>query len=226
MSKRNEYNAKEKLAIIQQLELGQGTRSEVAQNYEISVNTLVKWRHQYELYGMEGLEIRNRNNSYSAELKFQAVQDYLSGQYSQYEIIDKYKIASRTQLKSWIDKYNGHSQLQSYNEGVNAMTKGRSTTWQERIEIVLFCLAHQKNYRKVAEQYQVSYQQVYQWVKKYENGGQEALQDGRGRIKATEELSEADHQKLEMKKLEYENERLRAEIAFLKKLQELKRRRV
>jgi transposase len=225
LSKKNEYNAKEKLAIIKEWEEGTGTRVEVAQRYNISVNTLVKWRHRYELYGMEGLEIRTGKNSYSVELKLRAVHDYLSGQYSQYEIIDKYKIASRTQLKRWIDKYNGHSSFESYNEGARAMTKGRSTTWQERIDIVLYCLAHQHDYQKAAEQYQVSYHQVFQWVRKYEDGGQDALKDGRGRKKAVEELTEADHQKLAMKKLEYENERLRAENAFLKKLQELQRRR-
>lgn len=72
----------------------------------------------------------------------------------------------------------------------------------------------------------MSYQQVYQWVKKYEDGGQDALLDRRGRKKPEEELTETDQEKLAMKKLEYENERLRAEIAFLKKLQEFQRRRV
>ncbi|MEK3725710.1 IS3 family transposase [Paenibacillus sp. FSL H8-0034] len=62
---------------------------------------------------MDGLEIRIRNRSYSVELKLQAVQDYLSGQYSQYEVIDTYKITSRTQLKSWINKYNSHSSSKS-----------------------------------------------------------------------------------------------------------------
>jgi transposase len=94
------------------------------------------------------------------------------------------------------------------------------------MDIVFYCLAHHHNYQKTAEQYQVSYQQVYQWVKKYETGGPDALQDGRGRKKVPEELSEADRQKLAMKKLEYENERLRAENAFLKKLQEFERRRL
>jgi transposase len=225
LSKKNEYNAIEKLAIIQELIAGQGSRVEVAKKYTISVNTLVKWRHRYELYGIEGLEIRSHNQSYSAELKHQAVQDYLSGQYSQYEIIDKYKIASRTPLKKWIDQYNGHSSLKSYNEGAKAMAQGRSTNFQERIDIVLYCLAHNHDYRKTADQYQVSYHQVYQWVKKYEEYGPDALQDGRGRKKAAEELTEADHQKLAMKKLEYENERLRAENALLKKLQEFERRR-
>ncbi len=50
------------------------------------------------MYGLKGLEIRTRNRSYSAELKLQAVKDYLDGGLSQYQIIDKYKIASRTQL--------------------------------------------------------------------------------------------------------------------------------
>ncbi|NGP62445.1 helix-turn-helix domain-containing protein [Paenibacillus thiaminolyticus] len=88
-----------------------------------------------------------------------------------------------------------------------------------------YCLAHQYDYRKTADHFQVSYQQVYQWVKKFEEGGQDALKDGRGRTKAPEELTEADRQKLEMKKMEYEIERLRSENAFLKKLREFQRRR-
>ncbi|MEF7592745.1 helix-turn-helix domain-containing protein, partial [Bacillus thuringiensis] len=67
--------------------------------------------------------------------------------------------------------------------------------------------------------------QVYQWVKKYNNGGDEALKDRRGRKKEEQELSPEEKVKLEMKKLERENERLRAENAFLKKLEELERRR-
>lgn len=105
------------------------------------------------------------------------------------------------------------------------MTKGRVTTWQERINIVLYCLSNREDYAKTASHFHVSYQQVYSWVKKYEAGGEEALRDGRGRTKAPEELTEADRHKLAMQKLEYENARLRAENAFLKKLEELERRR-
>lgn len=105
------------------------------------------------------------------------------------------------------------------------MTKGRVTTWQERIDIVLYCLSNGEDYTKAASHFHVSYQQVYSWVKKYEAGGEEALRDGRGRTKAPEELTEADRHKLAMQKLEYENARLRAENAFLKKLEELERRR-
>lgn len=222
MSKINQYSAAEKLAILQELEICQTSLFDFAKKYDISKSTLVKWRRRYNLYGYEGLEIRTNYKSYSAELKVQAVQDYLSGKYSQYEIIDKYKISSRTQLTSWVDKYNNHSNFKSNeNGGKNAMTKGRTTNWKERIDIALYCLSHNRDYQSTSKNYQVSYQQVYKWVKKYECGGADALKDGRGRKKTVEELSDTDRQKLNIKKLEYENERLRAENALLKKLQEL-----
>ncbi|MDP1509372.1 helix-turn-helix domain-containing protein [Paenibacillus sp. CMAA1739] len=62
MSKKNEYNTIEKLAIIQELKAGQSSRMEVAKIHNISVTTLVKWRHRYELYGIEGLEHKNFKN--------------------------------------------------------------------------------------------------------------------------------------------------------------------
>ncbi|RCW50878.1 helix-turn-helix domain-containing protein [Paenibacillus prosopidis] len=45
------------------------------------------------------------------------------------------------------------------------MTKGRSTDWKERIDIVLYCLSQNRNYQATSEKYQVSYQQVYQWLR-------------------------------------------------------------
>ena len=224
MSKK-EHTASEKYDIIREIENGCIGVKAAVKKFGISKATIAKWRRRYRVYGYEGLEIRTHNRSYSAELKLQAIKDHLEGGLSQYQVIDKYKIASRTQLVNWIKKYNGHSSLKAYTGGTTAMTKGRTTTWQERIDIVLYCLANGQDYTKTANQFQVSYQQVYSWVKKYEAGNQEALQDGRGRTKAPEELTEANQHKLAMKKLEYENERLRAENAFLKKLQEFERRR-
>ncbi|GKU79062.1 hypothetical protein L3i20_v234590 [Paenibacillus sp. L3-i20] len=79
------------------------------------------------------------------------MQDYLNGGLSQYQIIDKYKIASITQLASWTKKYNGHNSLKTYSGGKKAMTKGRSTTWQERIDVALYCIAHQHDYQKTED---------------------------------------------------------------------------
>ena len=218
----SEHTAEEKIYIVQQIENGFIGVEQAARAFGVSKTTLAKWRMRYRLEGYEAFQ--NKRRSYPAELKHQAVMDYLYGGLSQYQIIEKYRIANKSQLDRWIKKYNGHS-VKTYSRGPRAMTKGRKTTLQERMEIVLYCLNHNRNFNETAERFQVSYQQVYGWVRKYEAGGQEALRDGRGRTKTSEELTEADQQKLAMKKLEYENERLRAENAFLKKLQELERRR-
>lgn len=90
------------------------------------------------------------------------------------------------------------------------MTKGHATTWQERMDIVLYCLSNEQVYTKASRHFHVSYQQLYCWVKKYEAGGEETMRDGRGRTKAPEKLTEADHHRLAMQKLEHENARLRA----------------
>ncbi|PKG21520.1 hypothetical protein, partial [Niallia nealsonii] len=58
-----------------------------------------------------------------------------------------------------------------------------------------------------------------------EDGGDEALKDQRGRKKEEVELTLEEKVRLEMKRLERENERLRAENLFLKKLEEIERRR-
>lgn len=62
-------------------------------------------------------------------------------------------------------------------------------------------------------------------MKKYEEGGAETLQDKRGKRKLEDELTPEQKIQREMKKLAQENERLRAENAFLKKLEEIERRR-
>ncbi len=102
------------------------------------------------------------------------------------------------------------------------MTKGRKTTQEERAEIVAFCIEHNKDYGLTIEIYNVSYQQIYAWVRKYEQGGVDRLKDNRGRIKPVEEMTEVERLKEEMKILEAKNRRLEIENAFIKKLQELK----
>jgi len=103
------------------------------------------------------------------------------------------------------------------------MTKGRATTQAERIEIVSHCIATNKDYGKTIEQYGVSYQQIYSWVRKYETGGIEGLEDRRGKQKPSEAMSETDKLKAEIKLEQAKNLRLQMENDLLKKLAELER---
>ena len=61
---------------------------------------------------------------------------------------------------------NSHDKLKVYNSGENLiMTNGRKTTYDERIEIVKYCIECQNKYAETAKKYNVSYQQVYSWYK-------------------------------------------------------------
>lgn len=122
--------------------------------------------------------------------------------------------------------YTGHSELKDSGKGMSqSMTKGRKTTVEERVEIAKAGLTNGKNYQEIATQYEVSYQQVYQWVRKFEEHGEQGLADRRGRIKLAEERTPEDELRLKIHQMERENERLRAENLFLKKLEEIERRR-
>ena len=56
----------------------------------------------------------------------------------------------------------------------------RKTTIDERKEIVNYCIEHNRNYKETAVLYDVSYSQVYSWVKKYDSDGEESLVDKSG----------------------------------------------
>ena len=105
------------------------------------------------------------------------------------------------------------------------MTKGRLTTLDERIEIVSYCIAKGKDYAAAIEKYGVSYQQIYSWVGKYEKKGVDGLIDKRGKRKSLDEMTEVERLRAEIKMLKAENEQKEMEIAVLKKVQEIERRR-
>jgi transposase-like protein len=223
---RSSFSKDEKIAILKLLNEDNYSINHLASMYNVDWSTIRSWQYKYETFGLDGLEEAKQWKPYSKELKLAAVHDYISGEYSLREIIRKYDIASDSSLRKWIKEYNSHRELKDTGKGKSgSMTIGRYTTLNERIEIVLYCLEQNKNYQLAAESYEVSYQQVYQWVKKYEVGGEGALKDQRGRNKEEQKLTPEEKFNLKMKRLEQENERLRAENLFLKKLEEIERRR-
>ena len=166
----------------------------------------------------------HKNKKYSVELKLQAVQSYLNGEGGLDMVCKKYGILSDRQLRNWILWYNGNIGFKerSSARGEIYMTKGRKTTQEERAKIVAFCIENNYDYGLTVETHGVSYNQIYAWVRKYEEGGVDKLKDNRGRTKPVEEMTEVEKLKAEMKILEAKNRQLEIENAFIKKLQELK----
>ena len=165
----------------------------------------------------------HKNKVYSAEFKVSAVKAYLRGEGSYRDLCKRFGISHNDVLRKWVLWYNGHREFKKRTsaKGEIYMTKGRKTTQEERAEIVAFCIEHNKDYGLTVETYNVSYQQIYAWVRKYEEGGVDKLRDNRGRTKPVEEMTEIEKLKAEMKILEAKNRQLEIENEFIKKLQEL-----
>lgn len=105
------------------------------------------------------------------------------------------------------------------------MKDGRKTTQAERIEIAQWTIANELNYVEATKHFDVSYGQVYAWVKKFKRGGESSLADRRGKAKENnDQLTELEKKDLEIKRLKARLEYVSTEAAVLKKLQEIERR--
>ena len=222
---RKKFDAETMVSAVENYLAGNSSIQAIAKTFGVDWSTVRRWVVNYQSMGKSTF-FCNGNQPYSKELKEKAVRDYLSGKGSQRDICKKYKIKSVTPLRNWIKMYNSHEELKaSGTGGAVIMTKGRKTTFDERIEIVQYCIAHDHNYAETATKYSVSYQQARSYTVKYEAGGVEALRDRRGRAKPLDEMSELERLRAENKILRAEKERAEMEASFLKKLDEIERRR-
>ena len=226
MSRRSKFTIEEKHAIIQEYLGLRKSQRDILREYKVDSHDLMRWIHRYKADGMAGLEDLHTQTRYPVEVKLRAVEECLGGHESVRSIARKYEVSSPSVLRKWVQKYTERGVVPSdQGTGGRDMQKARRTTFQERVEIVRYCLDQSRSYNRAAMQYGVTYNQVYRWVHRFEAEGEEGLQDCRGRRRREEDRSPEDLQRLDMKKLEIENERLRAENAYLKKLDELGRRR-
>lgn len=215
-----------KVLAVEAYENNMGSISTIAKMFDVKESSLNRWIANYQSQGIEGLITKHKHAQRTKEFKILAVEEYLTGDFSLRDICKKYKISSDSVLRRWIKVYNdGHKELKTTGSGGRKpMTKARKTTFEERIEIVQFCIANGKNYGLTMDKFNVSYQQIYLWVRKYEEKGVDGLVDRRGKAKPENELTELDRLKAENKMLAAKNQELQMEIDVIKKLKEVERR--
>ena len=213
------------IAAVKRCVSGESSYTEEMKLLGVPKQTLQDWIRKYETFGIEGF-LPSGNVKYSKGTKERAVNAYLNGEGSQAYICRKFKIKDRKTLRTWIKVYNSHRELRpSRGRGSDIyMTKGRNTTYEERVEIVSYCIEHGNDYVATIEKYGVSYQQIYSWVRKYNEKGAEGLVDKRGKRKLESEMTELEKLRAENRMLEARNKRLELECAVLKKLEEIEGR--
>lgn len=225
MSKRSTRTVEEKLEIVQECLSHKQSIGQLSKKYQIAKSTIKDWIRKYESQGIEGLQESRTWKRYSQELKEEAVQDYLAGGSSLQDICRKYNISDTHVLRDWIKRYTSGKELQATSKGLSRMKQGRKTSFEERVEIVNFTIAHEKDYQSAVEKFSVSYQQVYSWVKKFEKEGAQGLVDRRGKgLESKENLTAEEELQLKIKQLEERNRYLEMEVGLLKKLEVIGRR--
>ena len=216
----------EKLRAVHEYLQGVLSLRDIALKYGVGDSSVRKWIAKYNAGGDAALLPNHTKKHYRKSFKQEVVRAYLAGEGSYSELCVRYNIPSFTTARKWVLEYNDCSTIRgSETGGTTIMTKGRKTTYEERIEIVSFCIENHKDYQLTVDTYQVSYQQIYSWVKKYESQGVEALTDKRGRTKPEAEMTELEKLRAENRLLKAQNKRQEMEMAFLKKLDEIERRR-
>lgn len=104
------------------------------------------------------------------------------------------------------------------------MAGTRKYTVEERVQIVKEHLESGKSISELAEEHELGYHLVYDWVKKYKAKGLAGLEDRRGqRIAVQEPRTPEEELRVRIAQLEQENYLLKLERDLLKKVKELER---
>ena len=197
----------------------------LTKKYNIGKTTLQQWVAKYRLHGIAAFIKPPGNSSYSSHFKKRCVDAVLSGQGSVDDVAARYNISSREALRRWMMSYNANREFKEYNPKTEVYMAGasRKTTIEERREIVAYCLEHNHDYKGTADIYEVSYSQVYSWVKKYAANGEEGLTDNRGHHKTDGEVDELERLRRENLRLKHQLEEKDMVVELLKKVKEYER---
>lgn len=215
------YTIEEKLHYINLVNVGM-TPHGIETEFGIKHEQVSTWIERYESQGVDGLKLRKQQR-YSRDFKFKVVQLYLAGNVSYPQLVKQFNISNVAVIYDWVSRYTSGKSLE-VTRRANPMKDGRKTKLAERIEIAEWIIANDMNYSGATEKFNVSYGQVYAWVRKYRLGGPEALEDRRGKSKDDKPgLTDMEKKDLEIKQLKARLEYLSTENALIKKLQEIER---
>ena len=226
MSRKRKYTPEQIIHICQEYLSGQKDASQLCLEHGLSKGKppglFWRWIAKYREYGVAAFAVHPGNQTYTSDFKKLVVEEYLDGYESLLDICVKHHIPTESVLKQWISLYNANRELKDYNpkREVYMAEAKRKTTIEERKEIVEYCLSHNRDYKGTASLYDVSYSQVYSWVRKYDVAGDEGLFDKRGHHKTDDEVDELERLRRENKRLKRQLEENDMLVQLLKKVKE------
>ena len=227
MGRRQKYTVDQKVKACEDYLSGKKSTRTIAKELSMSKNgwrIVYEWICAFKINGAQAFEEKSKNASYSKEFKEKVVIEYLSGKGSLETLANKYHIPEHNTIGGWVKKYNNHIELEDYNPHPEVyMADTLKVSKQEKIEIVKWCLDHDRDIKSTAAHFKGNYAQIYQWVKKYELNGEDGLNDRRGKRKQESELTEVEILQRKLKQSEAEKEEFRKKYELLKKAEQVER---
>lgn len=169
---------------------------------------------------------------FNLDVKVQVVSEYLNGAGSVY-LARKYHIASSDTVLLWVHRFEKYGI-----SGLKVQKKQRDYSGEFKIQVLDWKKRHQASLPETALHFNITSPSViYQWQRRFDLGGIDSLVRKRGRpnamakrkpkktIEPTPEQRVAHKEKDELKQLKKENQMLRIENEFLKKLDALSRKK-
>ena len=214
--KGSRYTLEEKLFYIGLVQNEGWSPRAIRRMYGVDDSQVKRWLERYQSLGIDGLK-RGANQRYTREFKLTVIQRYLAGNTSYPVLAREYGVSNGSVIYQWVSRYTSGKSLKATGRA-KPMKDGRKTTQLERIEIAQWTIANEYNYVEATRHFQISYGQVYAWVKKFKQGGEAALTDRRGKAKEDNgQLTEVERLKLENKRLQDRLTYVSTEVAVLKK---------
>ena len=180
--------------------------------YNVERTALERWAIKYDHGGLEALEEIKQPTQYSPQTLINAVEDYLTGNFSMLQIVKKYNLSGDSVLRRWLKWYN----TPKWNLKLGEFMARKKISKDKKLELVLQYIHKIKPAKEIVEENDITKRQLRYWVEKYKQSGIDALEDKRGSRKDESGLSKEEI-------LIRENKRLKAELLLIKKLKELER---
>ena len=207
MGRKSKFTSKQKIEACEKYINGYGSICSISDELGIAYESFRRWLLKYRNNGKNCFEELNINNSYTSEFKIKVIKEYLDGKGSLADIAARNNITDSMVIR-WLNKYNNGEEIKDYNPKSEVYSmKSRKTTLEERIEIVKYALDNNND-----------------WVKMYNEQGEEGLKFHRGRLKnSITELTELEKKDLEIAKLKLELEKHKRAEEILKKNLEIRK---
>ena len=156
---------------------------------------------------------------YSDEFKLQVVKEYLTGKIGLKRLAKKYSIPSNTAIRTWVAAYKAYG-----NNGIKRKRNKEVYPVQFKVDVLHFMKQTGASYQETAIQFKMNNPRlIAKWNQKFLKEGIEGLQEkAKGRPSMSKKpkasLAKKEKEMSREEQLERENELLRLEVAYLKKL--------